>query len=83
MDVNTIQQLNTYRENGNMTDVEYLRESKKMIHDLVANSPEAQSEKNALLACLESLEIRAHYWEKRQRDELGNEIESWLTVAVT
>lgn len=83
MDVDGIQQLMFRRENGDLTDVEYLDESKRVIDALPTKSPEEASEKEALLTYIESLRVRALFWENREIETLAGEVEHWLCEPTT
>jgi len=80
MDVDGIQQLMFRRDSGDLTDVEYLDESKQVIGALPTRNAEEEAEKQALLSYIEALRTRALYWENREIESLAGEVENWLCV---
>ena len=80
MNVEGIEKLMVRRVQENLTDVEYLDESTRVIVALETNNPEEEAEKLALLECIAGLRSRARHWESEERDELAAEVEAWLAV---
>lgn len=78
MNVDGIERLMVRRESGDLTDVQYLDESKRVIMAMPTRSAEEEVEKQALLEYLESLRARALYWENREIESLADEVETWL-----
>lgn len=78
MNVDGIERLMHRRESGDLTDVQYLDESKRVIIAMATRSAEEEVEKQALLEYIESLRARALYWENREIESLADEVETWL-----
>lgn len=78
MNVDGIQELMLHRDNGDLSDVEYLDESRRVIGALPAKNAEEEGEKHALLTYIESLRVKALYWQNREIESLANEVEDWL-----
>jgi hypothetical protein len=78
MNVDAIQQLLIRRETDQLTDVEYLIASRQVIENLKTKSSEEEQEKKAMLATIDSLQERATYWQKKECDFIGGQVEDWL-----
>ncbi len=78
MNVDGIERLMCRRESGDLTDVQYLDESKRVILAMATRSAEEEVEKQALLEYIDSLRERALFWENREIESLADEVETWL-----